>query len=185
MSYARGFMLALPILAILFVAAFASSARVSADQEIVVRQGSSSVEISTDWVQVSSDHGGVEVSTDSVDVSTDEGAKGSTSQEVVVQQGSSASPNDTSGDTATFRLCGVDDPDAEREIERFIAGRNFRARLVSRSDGCADLIISVSHTLAGGSQTTSFRTSSGSGPEIAVRIVTENGTTRASIAGSG
>jgi len=98
-----------------------------------------------------------------------------------------------SGDEATFRLCGSADPQAERAIEQLVAGRNFRARLTSRPDGCADLTISVSTQPASGSlagrQSTSMNVSAGSttgapARSISVHIVTENGVTRATIGAS-
>ena len=101
-----------------------------------------------------------------------------------------APPPSTQGQTeapstplqATFHLCGTPDPQTERAIEQLIAGRNFRATLVSRSDGCADLTIAVSPGAAGsGRQITNLTVSTGGGRTIAVQIVTENGVTNVTL----
>ena len=88
---------------------------------------------------------------------------------------------------ATFRVCGGPDPATERAIEQIIAGRGFRARLVGRGDGCADLTISVSPQSPPGSASgwrgTQLSISTGSG-SISLRIVTENGVTKATIGAS-
>lgn len=90
---------------------------------------------------------------------------------------------------ATFRLCGADGQ-AARAIEQLIAGRSFSATLVGLRDGCADLTISVAGAAAGapatGRQSTNLTIGgSGGAQSIAVRIVSENGTTQASIAPAG
>ncbi len=91
----------------------------------------------------------------------------------------------SSGGQATFRLCGGPDPRAERAIEQLINGRSFNARLVSGSDGCADLTITVSpqssSAPSSGSQSTQLNISSGSGGGVSLQIVTENGVTKAKI----
>ncbi len=109
--------------------------------------------------------------------------------------GSASSPDNATPSTAqplleaTFRLCAGPDPQAERAIEQLIDGRSFRARLVSRADGCADLTISVSPQSSAGSfigrQSTLLTVGSGStAGVISVQIVTENGVTKASINGA-
>lgn len=87
---------------------------------------------------------------------------------------------------ATFRVCGADGQ-AARAIEQLIAGRSFSATLVGLRDGCADLTISVAGVASGtspsGRQSTNLTVGgSGGAQSIAVRIVSENGTTQASIA---
>ncbi|MGH2458399.1 MAG: hypothetical protein ACRDIY_05975 [Chloroflexota bacterium] len=87
----------------------------------------------------------------------------------------------------TFRLCGASDAATERAIEQLIAGRSYRATLVSRSDGCADLTIAVSPGsggVANGQQSTNLSVGSGSGGTISARIVSQDGATRVTI-GSG
>ena len=91
----------------------------------------------------------------------------------------------SAGGEATFRLCGGPDPQAERAIEQLIDGRSFRARLVSRGDGCAELTITVlPQSSAGaliGRQSTQLTLSVGSGNVLSIRIATKNGVTKASI----
>ncbi|HLH72255.1 MAG TPA: hypothetical protein VKX96_03150, partial [Chloroflexota bacterium] len=94
----------------------------------------------------------------------------------------------TAGLTATFQLCGTPDSQIQQSIENLIAGRGFSARLVSRSDGCADLTITVSpgstSEQTGARQSTNLSVSSGSGGmvhTISVQIVSENGTTHVTI----
>jgi hypothetical protein len=88
---------------------------------------------------------------------------------------------------ATFRLCGSPDPNTQRSIEQLIAGRGFSARLASRSDGCADLSITVSPSssrVSSGRQSTSLSISSGSGGSahpISIQIVSQNGATHVAI----
>jgi hypothetical protein len=82
--------------------------------------------------------------------------------------------------TATFQLCGGDDPETARAIERFLAGRGFSARLRG-SGGCAELTLTAipgSASLGTQSSTLSVGTSQG---RVAVRIVSENGQTRVSL----
>jgi hypothetical protein len=104
--------------------------------------------------------------------------------EAAPQSDSEGSP----GSEAAFRLCGGPDPAAEQAIERFIAGRGFRARLVSRGDSCADLTITVSPRSSAGSfvgrQSTLLTVSAGSTGLISIQIVTENGVTKATINGT-
>jgi hypothetical protein len=97
--------------------------------------------------------------------------------------------NGGSGPEATFQLCGGSHAQTARAIEQLIGGRSFRARLNSRSDGCAELTIAVSAQPAGsvgGRQSTNLTVSSGSvngapGRTISVQIVTENGATSVNI----
>ncbi len=94
-------------------------------------------------------------------------------------------PTEPSDMKRTFRLCGTADPTTERAIEQLIAGRSYSASLVSRPDGCADLTITVSpHASpgsAGGRQSTSLTTSLGSGSQVTVQIVSEQGATQVRI----
>ncbi len=90
------------------------------------------------------------------------------------------------GQGATFHICAPSDPQAERAIEELIGGRGFRASLVNRSDGCADLSISVSPLSSTGRASTSLTVSTGANagrPQqtISIQIVSENGVTRAGI----
>jgi len=94
----------------------------------------------------------------------------------------------SSGDELTFVLCGEPDPQAERAIEQLIDGRSFKAKLSSRPDGCADLTIAItSQSPSGvGRQSISLTVSAGSttgtpNHAISVRIVNENGVTKATI----
>ncbi len=94
----------------------------------------------------------------------------------------------TSGPTqATFRLCGTGDSQAARSIEQLVAGRPFSATLVGLRDGCAELTITVTGAMPGspssGRQSTNLTVGAGrgGGQGVAVRIVSENGTTQASI----
>ncbi len=90
---------------------------------------------------------------------------------------------------ATFTLCGGPDPKAEQDIAQLIGGRNFSARLNSRSDGCADLTITVMPQSIGattGRQSTNLTVSVGStggapARSVSIQIATENGVTRVSI----
>ncbi len=84
----------------------------------------------------------------------------------------------------TFRLCGSAAPDTQRAIEQLIAGRSFSATLVSRSDGCADLTVTVSPDSGLGSigqQSTNLSVASGTRGTILVRIVSQNGVTHVTI----
>lgn len=99
-------------------------------------------------------------------------------------QGSVSIPTSPSGLQATFHLCGQSDPQTQRSIEQFVAGRAFSSRLVSRPDGCADLTIIVSlasSSVVTGSQSTNLSISTGSGRQIAVHIISENGATHVAI----
>jgi hypothetical protein len=92
------------------------------------------------------------------------------------------SPNAQPNAAETFRLCGGSDPATARAIEQFIAGRGFSARLVSRSDGCADLTITVSPgpvNPSSGRQSSHLSVSAGggNGPPISIQIVSQNGVT--------
>lgn len=90
------------------------------------------------------------------------------------------------GETASFRICSPTEPQTERAIEQFIAGRAFMTVSLGRPDGCADLTIVVfPQSSVSGRQSTSLSFSSGSGPTIRVRIVSEQGRTRVSIGGAG
>jgi hypothetical protein len=81
---------------------------------------------------------------------------------------------------ALFRLCGATDPQAERAIEQLVAGRSFRATLIGLQDGCAELTITATGVASGaGRQSTNLTI--GGGPGVSVRIVSENGSTRANI----
>ncbi|MDQ3701307.1 MAG: hypothetical protein M3442_10340, partial [Chloroflexota bacterium] len=98
-------------------------------------------------------------------------------------------PGPVGAGQATFRLCSADGQ-AARAIEQLIAGRSFSATLVGLRDGCADLTISVAGAASGtstaGRQSTNLTVGgSGGAQSIAVRIVSENGTTQASIAPTG
>ena len=89
-----------------------------------------------------------------------------------------------SGLQQTFRLCGTPASTTERAIEQFIAGRSYSATLVSRSDGCADLTVTVSPGSSfglNGQQSTNLSVASGSGGTISVQIVSQNGATQVSI----
>lgn len=98
-------------------------------------------------------------------------------------------PADPAAGEATFHLTGGPDPQTEQAIAQLINGRNFRARLVSRQDGTADLTITVLPQPAGsvtGRQSVSLTTSAGStsggtAQKVSIQIVTENGITHVSI----
>ncbi len=89
---------------------------------------------------------------------------------------------------ASFRLCGGPSPEVERALEQLIGGRGFSLNLTSRSDGCADLTVRVAPQAGG---TTSGRqmarvsvgvgTGGGQTRTIAVQIISENGTTHATV----
>jgi hypothetical protein len=81
-----------------------------------------------------------------------------------------------------FRLCGAGavDPQIERAIEQLVAGRSFSATLVGLQDGCAELSITATGAASGaGRQSTNLTIGGGRG--VAVRIVSENGSTQATI----
>ena len=81
-----------------------------------------------------------------------------------------------------FRLCGAGavDPQIERAIEQLVAGRSFSATLVGLQDGCAELSITASGAASGaGRQSTNLTVGGGRG--VAVRIVSEGGSTQATI----
>ncbi len=89
------------------------------------------------------------------------------------------------GEAATFHICSPAEQQTERAIEDFIAGRVFMTVQIGRPDGCADLTIVVFPQLSASSrQSTSLTFSSGSGPAIRVRIVSEHGRTHVSIGGT-
>jgi len=88
----------------------------------------------------------------------------------------------------SFTLCGVAEGAAADAIGRFIAGRPFGAALRSRSDGCADLTISVPAGAAplapSGQQSSTLSVTSdvnGVARAVSVQIASENGSTRVSI----
>jgi hypothetical protein len=93
------------------------------------------------------------------------------------------------GQQAAFRLCEGASAQAARSIEQLIAGRGFSARLSSREDGCAELLIEVrpSGSVApSGRQSTNLSVSAGATggetpPRINVQIVSENGATQVTI----
>ena len=77
------------------------------------------------------------------------------------------------------RLAAVD-PQIERAIEQLVAGRSFSATLVGLKDGCAELSITATGSASGaGRQSTNLTIGGGQG--VAVRIVSENGSTHATI----
>lgn len=99
-----------------------------------------------------------------------------------------APPAAQSALSQTFRLCGRPDLRTQQSIERLIAGRSFSAKLVSRSDGCADLSITISPGStsgpSSGRQSTSLSVSAGSGGtthRISIQIVSQNGATHVTI----
>lgn len=83
----------------------------------------------------------------------------------------------------SFRVCPGENSALAREIEQFIAGRSFSARLQSRADGCFDLTITVSSEQpSSGRHSAVVSIGSGSsGPGVSVLIVSEAGTTTVSI----
>ncbi|MGI5837384.1 MAG: hypothetical protein ACOX87_12980, partial [Chloroflexota bacterium] len=83
---------------------------------------------------------------------------------------------------ATFLLCGGPDPETERAIEQLINGRSFKTKLTSRSDGCADLTVTVlPQSQPNLGRQSSSLTVSAQNSTISVQIVNENGVTRATI----
>ena len=81
---------------------------------------------------------------------------------------------------ARFRLCGPTDPQTERTIEQLVAGRSFSATLTGLQGGCAELTITATGPASGsGRQSTNLTI--GGDPGVAIRIVSESGSTRASI----
>jgi hypothetical protein len=85
------------------------------------------------------------------------------------------------GQSATFHLCGAD-AGAAHAIEQLIAGRSFNANLSAHGDGCADLTIGVtSSTPNSGTATSNLSVSLGSGHNLSIQIVTDNGTTHVNI----
>ena len=95
---------------------------------------------------------------------------------------SNPSPNATVEQEATFLLCGGPDPETERAIEQLINGRSFKTKLTSRSDGCADLTVTVlPQSQPNLGRQSSSLTVSAQNSTISVQIVNENGVTRATI----
>ncbi len=80
----------------------------------------------------------------------------------------------------SFRLCGPD-PAVARAIEQLVAGRGFSASLFSRGDGCADLTIRVTSPVTSGTSSSSLNVSIGSGRNLSMRIVSEQGATRVTL----
>jgi len=97
--------------------------------------------------------------------------------------GPTVGPRSSSPTEAAFRLCGTADPAAERAIERLIAGRSFSSVLRSRSDGCADLTITIDprSVPSAGRSSSNVSVSIGSGQALSVQVVSESGATRATI----
>jgi hypothetical protein len=92
-------------------------------------------------------------------------------------------PAPTGATQATYRLCGAD-PQIERAIEQLVAGRSFSTTLMSRGDGCADLLVKVAAAQASsttGRISSNLTVSLGSGQSLSVQIVSENGATHAHI----
>jgi hypothetical protein len=84
------------------------------------------------------------------------------------------------GQEGTFHICGAD-PQSARAIEQLIAGRGFSATLSGRGDGCADLTIRVTSGMVNGSTSSNLSVSLGSGRNLAIQIVSEQGATHARI----
>jgi hypothetical protein len=85
-----------------------------------------------------------------------------------------------SGQPGTFHICGSD-PNIETAIEQLIGGRGFSASLASHGDGCADLTIRPTSANTSGSASSNLSVSLGSGRNLSIQIVSEQGATRASI----
>jgi hypothetical protein len=88
-----------------------------------------------------------------------------------------------SADSGTFHLCGAD-PQAERDIEKLIAGRSFSSTLSARGDGCADFTVRATSPAGAGSATSNLSVSLGSGKTLTIKISSQGGATSVSI-GSG
>jgi hypothetical protein len=84
---------------------------------------------------------------------------------------------------AAFHLCGPD-ASAAQAIEQLIAGRSFSANLTTTADGCADLTVRATAPVGNGSATSRLSVSLGSGQNLQIQIVSQNGATHVSI-GSG
>jgi hypothetical protein len=88
----------------------------------------------------------------------------------------------SSGNTsqASFHLCGPDASTAQA-IEQLIAGRSFSANLTTTADGCADLTVRATSPVGSGSATSRLSVSLGSGQNLQIQIVSQNGATHVSI----
>ena len=80
----------------------------------------------------------------------------------------------------SFHLCGPNDQVA-RAIEQLVAGRGFSASVSSRGDGCADLTIKTTSPISSGRAASTLKVSLGSGQNLSIQIVSEDGATHASI----
>jgi hypothetical protein len=89
-------------------------------------------------------------------------------------------PSAASDQPCTFHICGPD-PQTERAIEQLVAGRGFSSTLSAGGDGCADLIIRPGGQIGSGSSSSNVSVSLGSGRTLSIRIVSDQGTTHASI----
>ncbi len=130
---------------------------------------------------------GVSTSGNSTSVDGADGATGSSSSTItsnVVVSGGNGSPASSNqpGGQATYRICNAANAPTEQAIANLIAGRSFSSTLTGRSDGCADLTISVpdgSSVLSAGSQASQDLSVNG----IAVRIISQAGTTQVHVGG--
>ena len=96
----------------------------------------------------------------------------------------SAPPSASSGASqGSFHLCGPD-ASAAQAIEQLIGGRSFSASLNTTADGCADLTVQPTSSVASGSATSQLSVSLGSGQNLQIQITSQNGATHVSI-GSG
>jgi len=80
----------------------------------------------------------------------------------------------------SFHLCGPNDQVA-RAIEQLVAGRGFSASVSTRGDGCADLTIKTTSPVSNGRASSTLKVSLGSGQNLSIQIVSEDGATHASI----
>ena len=62
-----------------------------------------------------------------------------------------------------------------------MAGRSFSSSLSSRGDGCADLTIRVTSPVTSGSASSNLTVSLGGGRTLTIKIVSEQGATRATL----
>jgi hypothetical protein len=84
------------------------------------------------------------------------------------------------GQPGTFHICGADSK-IESDIAQLIGGRGFSATLSSTGDGCADLTIRATSGATNGSSSSNVSVSLGGGRNLSIRIVSEQGATRANI----
>jgi hypothetical protein len=103
----------------------------------------------------------------------------------VVESMPATSPETTppAANEARYRLCGADQ-DIARAIEQLIAGRGFSTSLMSRGDGCAELIVRITSAGTSGSASSSLNVSIGSGRSLSLKIVSAQGATHVTLSES-